>query len=330
LPWKMFWTPIHWRTAAILAVVPLFLAGCRKPLTETRKPPVIRVASTGVENPLDRALTETLQKYFPAKIQHVQSGLTGNTRRIEESQTELAIIPANLAYAAWAQGGGVPPRPYSKLRGIAALYTIPLLLVATEASGIRRLDDIRSKRVAVGPPDSTTQITVKMTLEGVGLSAADIDARPVNRDAAVEELRAGEVDAVFHRGNDLSGTVSKLLKVPHVNFVPISRRETAMIRQRHPFLLPIWIPAGLYGNHAGFETIGIDTLLVCRDDLPEDQVYWITRALFESLAGESLAGHTGSTGASEFQRVDLSQIRATPIPLHPGAARYYRERELFQ
>ena len=313
---------VNYRIGIFFSIVLLVLAGCREPAAETSTPPVIRVASDGVD-PLNYALTETLQKYFPAKIQLDSRSPTGNLRRIQESQAELAIIPANLAYVAYTRGGGIPPRPYSELRSIAALYTIPLILVATESSGIRKLADVRSKRVAVGPSDSTTQITVKMTLEGVGLSPADIAARFVNGDAAVGELRSGRVDAVFHRGNDPPATVSKLLKIPHVRFVPISRSETASIRLGHPFLRPIWIPPGMYGDHPGFETIGIDTVLVCRDDLPEEQVYWITRALFESLVG-----HTGWT--SGFQHVDLSQIQAAPIPLHPGAARYYRERELFQ
>jgi TRAP transporter TAXI family solute receptor len=276
-----------------------------------------------VENPLALALTETLQEYLPSRIQSTQSSLAGNARLIEDADLELAVIPANLAYAAYMEGRDAPPRPYGKLRGIAVLYTIPLHIVATEASGIRKLRDIRGKRIAVGARDSMTQATVKVTLEGLGMSLADIHAEWVNSDAAVEELRAGRVDAVFHRGNDPTSTVPKLLKVPGARFVPISRSETATIRLHYPFLRPISIPTGMYGNNPETETIGLDSLVVCRDDLPEGQVYWITRALFESLVG-----HTGWTRG--FQHVDLSQIQATPIPLHPGAARYYRERELFQ
>jgi uncharacterized protein len=63
-------------------------------------------------------------------------------------------------------------------------------------------------------------------------------------------------------------------------------------------------------------------LLTCHDDLPEELVYWTTRILFESLP--VLANSLNS-----LRQIDLEHIQASPIPLHPGAARFYRERELF-
>ena len=74
----------------------------------------------------------------------------------------------------------------------------------------------------------------------------------------------------------------------------------------------------MYGNHPEVETIGVDSLMVCRDDLSEELVYWITRSLVESLAG-----------LPRSTALDPEQVHATPIPLHAGAARYYREQELF-
>ena len=64
-------------------------------------------------------------------------------------------------------------------------------------------------------------------------------------------------------------------------------------------------------------------MMICREDLPEELVYWITRTLFESLP--ELVRSLQS-----LRQVDLEQVHASPIPLHPGAARFYRERELFQ
>jgi uncharacterized protein len=311
--------------ASIIGVL-LFYSGCH---TATREPDhqksvVIRVATDGLDNnPLIEALKGPLQSYFPSKIETVQNDLPTNARLIEESGVELAIIPVNVAYVAYTQGWGGLPRPHSKLRGIAALYAIPLHLIATESSGIRRWRDIRGKRVAVGPLNSTTQVTVKMILEGLGISLTDIDAQWVNGDAAVKELRGGRVAAVFHRGNDPPSTIPKLLQIPGAGLVPISRSETEIIRSRHPFLHPVLTPQGKYGSNPEIETIGVDSVVVCRDDLPEDLVYSITRSVFETLAGPTRLPQV-------FQQVDLRQVQATQIPLHAGAARYFRERELFQ
>ena len=96
-----------------------------------------------------------------------------------------------------------------------------------------------------------------------------------------------------------------------------------MIRSRYPFLHSTLIPTGMYGNHPGIATVGVDTVMVCRSDLPEEQVYWITRALVDSMTA---AVRT----MNPVHQPDPDQVYATPIPLHPGAARYYRERALFQ
>ena len=79
----------------------------------------------------------------------------------------------------------------------------------------------------------------------------------------------------------------------------------------------------MYGDHPDIETVGTDMLLACRDDLPEELVYWITRTLFDSLP--ALAD-----SFPQLRQIDLEHVQASPIPLHPGAARFYRERELFQ
>lgn len=308
-----------------LIVGTVLLTGCVKaPKDSSSSIPTIRVGTDGRQyNPLLDALKGPLQNYFPSKIYTLANDLPNNVRLVESGQTDLAIVPVNVAYLAYVSGWGDLKHPYTRLRGIAALYSIPLCLIARDASGINNWTDIRGKKIAIGTPDSTTQVTVKMALEGLGLSFADIDARWVNGDAAVAQLRSGEVDAVFHRGNDPPSTLTKLLQIPDVKVIPISHSEAGQIRAVHPFLHPILIPSHTYGDCPQIFTIGIDSLVVCRDSLPENLVYCITRAVFELLSGSASL-------TRGFQRVDLRRIQATPIPLHPGAARYFRERELFQ
>jgi uncharacterized protein len=114
-----------------------------------------------------------------------------------------------------------------------------------------------------------------------------------------------------------------MTRLPGVRLIPISRREADKIRAAHPFVHPTAISAGVYGNEFEIETVGVDSVMVCREDLPEELVYWVTRTLFESLPGLVRS-------FDALRRIDMEQVQASPIPLHPGAARFYRERELFQ
>jgi hypothetical protein len=96
------------------------------------------------------------------------------------------------------------------------------------------------------------------------------------------------------------------------------------LRHDYPFLRLTAIPAATYPSHsAPIRTIGVDNLLLCRSDLDEELVYELTKNFFAALP--ELAAEQIS-----LRQMDFAQAPATPIPLHEGAARYYRERELFR
>ena len=308
----------------VLGIVLLGMTGCR-PAEKKSEPPAVRMATIlgRITNPLAAALTKVLPDHFPARIEVQKISNSGDyPRLIETGQIELAMVQTDLAYTAYTQGLGESPHPMRKLRGVAVLYTTPLHLLATKDSRVRSLMDLRGKRVSVGAVGGATEFTVKMTLEGIGLSLAGIDAKHLNDDGLVPALTAGELDAVFYRGNDPYPVIEEMMRVPGVSFVPVSRSQIETIRAHHAFLHSTSIPSGMYGNHLEIETVGADMLLACRADLPEDLVYWITRTLFESLPG--LADSLPS-----LRQIDIEHVQASPVPLHAGAARFYRERELF-
>jgi TRAP transporter TAXI family solute receptor len=96
------------------------------------------------------------------------------------------------------------------------------------------------------------------------------------------------------------------------------------MRGPYPFLQPLVVPRGTYpGQDEAIDTVGVSSLLVCRRDVDEQFAYRLTRELFEALPEFSRTHPTA-------RLIDPGQAPATPIPLHPGAARYYREREILQ
>ena len=308
----------------LIGVFSVLAAGCQR-AEKKADVPVVRMATImgRITNPLAASLAKVLPDHFPARIEVQKINTSGDyARLIDTGQIDLAMIQTDFAYVAYTQGVGNSPQPMRSLRGVAVLYTTPLHLLAAGAGHIRSLMDLRGKRVFVGAAGSQTEFTVKMTLEGMGLSFADLDARRMADDALIEALRAGELDAVFYRGNDPYPVIQEMMNVPGVSFIPISRSQIETIRAHHPFLHSTSIPAAMYGNHTEIETVGADMLMACRAGLPDDLVYWITRTLFASLPG--LADSLPS-----LRQIDTEHVQASPVPLHGGAARFYRERELF-
>ena len=110
-----------------------------------------------------------------------------------------------------------------------------------------------------------------------------------------------------------------------VRLIPIGREQIARIQERTErsrFLKSTMIPRGTYPRQDhDILTLGEDILLLCRKDLPEPLVYELTKALFDSVA-VLMTAHPAASG------IDPERGPMTSIPLHPGAARYYREREL--
>jgi TRAP transporter TAXI family solute receptor len=309
-------------TPCVLAIV-FWATGCREAAPKHAEIRTIRMATVlgRLTGPLSEALTKVVPDHFPVRIEVEKTATTRDyLRLLVQGQAELAIVQTDLSYVAYTQGLPDLPGPQQRLRGVAVLYRSPVHLIARRASGIQALADVRGKRVFLGSDGNTTEFTTKMILEGIGVS---VDEKRMPEGDVVDALAKGELDAAFIRGNDPSPAVQRVMDAPGVFLVPVRKRDVEQIRSHHPFLRSTSIPSGLYGNEEEIETVGTDMLLACRDDLPEELVYWITRTMFESLP--DLA-----ESYSLLRQIDLQQLSASPIPLHPGAARFYRERELFQ
>jgi hypothetical protein len=143
----------------------------------------------------------------------------------------------------------------------------------------------------------------------------------------VDEITAGfkkgTVDAAYGTAYFLPEMFSALT-ANGARLVPIDGVEIDGLVQRFPFIRRTIVARDTYpGQTNAVRTLGVDLLLVCRSGLDPDLVYDLTRQYFASLPALLAATHTVS-------RVDLERAAASPIPLHDGAARYYRESELYR
>jgi TRAP transporter TAXI family solute receptor len=156
------------------------------------------------------------------------------------------------------------------------------------------------------------------------MSYADIQPIFEPTDRIVPRLGRGEIDAAFSASPILAPVARTVNETVPLRLLPIGRGVINRLRGSYPFLKPVTVSADqLPGQERPVETLGAEWLLVCRSDLPEDLVYELTKEFFIQLP--ALARDHG-----EAALIDPEQAPATPIPLHPGAARYYREREVLE
>jgi TRAP transporter TAXI family solute receptor len=247
-----------------------------------------------------------------------------NVEAIQRGDADLAFTQGDVAYVAFKRGTSGNPQPHTRLRGVAVLYLNVVQIVTDRNSHLESVSDFRGRRIGVGAAASGTEVVARIIIEAHGLKYADVHPEFLSFSEVAEKLERGSIDAGFVVASYPVAAITDASRVVDVRLIPVAHDVIERIRGEYPFLRPATVPGGTYRHQkADTETVGVDTLLVCREDLPEELVYQLTKNLFEGVP-ELTARHAAAS------LIDPAQGPATPIPLHPGAARYYRERELLQ
>jgi TRAP transporter TAXI family solute receptor len=248
-------------------------------------------------------------------------GSASNLVALERGDADIGFSHADTAYLAFA--GRLEERlpPFARLRGVAMLQVAPVHIVVRAGSGISDVGQLRGRRICLGLPRWETSSTVARVLDAFGVRLSDTQVVRLPFDQAAARLADGSLDALLVTGSCPMASVTTATAAGG-RLLPIDGPVVDRLRRAHPFFTRVTIPAATYPRQpAGVRTIGVRTLLACRADLDEQLVHDLTRQLFAMLplltAQEWPVGQT-----------DLLQVSSTPIPLHEGAARYYREHEL--
>lgn len=248
-------------------------------------------------------------------------GMVANVDYLQSGVGDVTFTQSDIAYTALTKGTELNPTPHTHLRGLAVTWMVALHLVVGPNVDFHSLDDLREKRVGIGPLGGGTGITAQIILAQSGL-LSDVHLIRLPPTDVASGLVNGTIDAQFITGAYPTDWVTTALTVPGARLVSIQGAGVSNLKANYPFLRPIVIPAGTYQQDEEIDTVGVDVLLICRDNLGEETVYRMLTTFFDGI--QDLAKKQPS-----FRSVSLSQAPATPIPLHPGAARFYRERELF-
>jgi TRAP transporter TAXI family solute receptor len=243
---------------------------------------------------------------------------------VDGGQGQLGLAQSDVVYLAYRRGIERNQYPHKNLRAIAVLWVNTFYVLVRRDSPFRSIEDLKGQRVGVIRPGTSGEFSTRIVLGAHDMSYADVQPIFEPTDQLMPKLGAGEIDAVFSANPLMLAAARALNDTVPLRLLPIGRGVINQLRGSYPFLKPVTVAANqLPGQNTPIETLGAEWLLVCRSDLSEDYVYQLTRAFFEQLP--ALARAHG-----EAALIDPDQAPATPIPLHAGAARYYREREILR
>ena len=283
---------------------------------------ILTSTSSGAWYPLGTTLSSIYAKAMPGANVTVQAtaGSVANLRLLQSGDGELGFTLGSTLALAWAgnkeAGFGMP---LAKLRAIARIYTSFLEIGASERSGIKTLADLKGKRVSIGPEGSGTAVDAVAIFKAAGFAPGDL-ANFVHGPFAqsFQKVEQGTLDAAANTGGLGIELVRHLLASGQARLVPIPPEVVAKAASQG-YVAGI-IPAGTYdGQPADVPAAAVMNFLVTREGVSDDVAYMMTKALFEHL--DQLV-----QTAPAAKDIDVKKAATDlPIPLHPGAERYYRE-----
>ena len=302
----------------VLLSIAAATAGCqRNGVSQTR--PVLRVASTFA--PFSTRLVEEYRHAFPdVEFTAVELAATQVLGKLQAGELDLGVAFANEAYETHVNQSGTAGQE-SRLRGISLLQPLPLYLLVRGGLSIQSPAELTDRTVAAGPPNSSAWTLATRVLTAFGAKPRAVKALST-REAAAAGLRDGSLDAVFLPGYVYPDEVMRTAISDGSHLSPIEGEAMQTLRRDLPFVRNVIVPRDIYpGQDRLVPTVGLDIMIVCRRDLDEALVFRLTEQLFKVLP---LIAGTEAT----MRFMNLEEAPATPVPLHPGAMRYFRQREL--
>lgn len=251
-------------------------------------------------------------------------GSVENLELLQNSQVELALVQSDWQYFAFEgtakRFGGADK--VTNMRAMAALSGMPLVLLAREDAAIATLSDLRGKRVDIGKAGTARRLVMDDLLTALewDLGAFELASEFPQQDA-LDALCAGQLAAVPLVGISPSRQVRAALQRCKLHIVPIDAALVAKVIAAKPYYSAIQIPSGTYrGIKAETSSFGKRIVLVGRFKIADTDAYHLVKALVDNLPALAKI-HPSFQGLTP----QLIAKGGIAIPLHDGAARYYRE-----
>ncbi|MFE8697843.1 TAXI family TRAP transporter solute-binding subunit [Cytobacillus sp. FJAT-53684] len=321
----------------LLLALSMFLAACggdekvdstEKPEggdsgSETAEKPdfmsILTGGTGGTYYPLGGAFANIISDATGIQTTAESSGASAeNMNTLKSGDAEIAFSQTDIA--SYAKDGKLmfEGAAVDNVSAIGTLYPETIQIVTTSKSGIKSVEDLKGKKVSVGAPGSGTNPNAEQILEVHGMTFDDIKKQDLSFDESTAGIQDGTIDAAFVTAGTPTGAVEGLSATEDVVIIPIAQDKIDALIEKYPYYVQDEIPSGTYGLSDAVSTVAVQAMLVVTNDLSEDVVYEVTKAIFENL--DQVAHAKGKLISAE------NAVNGVGIDIHPGAQKYYDEK----
>jgi uncharacterized protein len=247
------------------------------------------------------------------------AGQVPNVRLLEAGQLEVSMYNIATAYEAWNAMGDYSDREYRQQRAVFAMYPSYYVMTALKGSGITSIEDWEGKRVSFGTAGGTVDVIGRNILDTLGIEPDEI----VNSGWAdvPGQARDGLIDAIGAIGGQPWPPIKDLETTHDLAFYSFTDDQLAKLEEAYPYFVGDELPAETYADMKdAYPTLAFWNLVVAGAEVPEEVVYQMTKLTFEN---KDLLEATHPSTARFLEPASVLEV--SPVPLHPGAIRYYEE-----
>lgn len=248
-------------------------------------------------------------------------GSKANIQSIDIGDYQLGTVQSDVMAYAWAGTNSfATDGAVQSFRVVAGLYAEAVQLVTMDPA-IKSVADLKGKSVSIGAPGSGVYFNAIDVLSAAGLTVDDIKAQYQSFGDSTEALKDGKIDAAFIVAGAPTPAITELASTTSAYLVPIDGAIADTVMANCPYYTVYTIPAETYpGQTEDIQTITVKATLIVTADASEEDVYNLTKAIFDNM---------GAIAAEHGKGAELSIENATSgmtAPFHKGAAKYFAEK----
>jgi len=319
-------------TAALVACVFSFATDMKNASAAEKIVTVGTAGVTGVYYPAGGAICRLMNRgrkdHGVRCVVESTGGSINNLEMIRKGDLDMGVVQSDLLYHAYMGDEIFSDVGADKnLRVLFSLHAEPFTVVARKDAKINSFDDLKGKRVSLGAVGSGMRATMEELMAKKGWSkktfAAVVDVKNNDIEAA---LCGNKVDAIVYAGGHPNGTIQQLTGGCDTKLVSVTGSVIDDLVKNNPYYSYATIPGGMYNsNPKETKTFGVRAVLVASSEMDDAVAYELVKGVFDRL-------DDFKTLHPVFATLDKKQmVNDTGVaPLHPGAARYFKERGLLE
>lgn len=281
----------------------------------------------GTFYPVGATISKIVNEKVPGLRLTVEStgGSVDNARMVGTGEMMFGMCMGDIAFDAMKGKGKFQGNPAPDIRALFGVYPSVAQWITLKQSGITSITQFKGKRISVGMPGSGSEATAKIILETYGLTYDDFKPQFLGVGEGANAVRDGTLDVAFAIGGVPFGGFLDLSQTKDARLIPMEDEYVKKFLEKYPMYFKTDIPANTYkGQDTPVQTVGVKCLFIINAKAPDELAYKVTKAIWENM-DIMHAGHAATKSMTkEFVASDL------PVPLHPGAEKYWREQGILK